>query len=64
MSSQRQPALHVLRLLRCTIVSVSARFVICSAIETESALLVVLATKDLLQVNQEEPYGRIDIRII
>ncbi|KAF8140272.1 hypothetical protein EV363DRAFT_1152517 [Boletus edulis] len=25
---------------------------------------LVLATKDLLQVNQEEPYGRIDIRII
>lgn len=31
---------------------------------TESAVLVVLATKNLLQVNQEEPYGRIDISII
>lgn len=31
---------------------------------TESAFLVVLATKDLLQVKQEEPYGRIDVRII
>ena len=31
---------------------------------TKSTFSVVLATKDLLQVNQEEPYGRINIRIV
>lgn len=31
---------------------------------TEATSLVVLATKDLLHVDQEEPYGRINIHII